>query len=937
MALFIVKKEEDAEMSYKESLLMPKTKFPMRGNLPNKEPERQKTWNEQDIYEQVQARTEGRPLFVLHDGPPYANGDIHMGHALNKVLKDFIVRYKSMTGYHAPYVPGWDVHGLPIETALTKNKKVDRKKMTTAEFRAACEEYAEKQIDRQREQFKRLGVRGDWESPYVTMNHEYEAQQIQVFGEMAKRGHIYKGKKPVYWSPSSESALAEAEIEYHDMRSPSIYVSFAVKDGKNVLEGDEKFIIWTTTPWTIPANLAITVHPELDYVVVKANEEKYVVAEGLLEELEQKLEWDGYEITKRMKGSDLEYVMAEHPVYGRDSLVILGDHVTLDAGTGCVHTAPGHGEEDFVVGQQYGLETLCPVDDKGVFTDEAPGFEGLFYDKANKSITDKLDELGALLQLNFFSHSYPHDWRTKKPVIYRATDQWFASIENIRGELLDEISQVTWTPAWGETRLYNMVRDRGDWCISRQRAWGVPIPVFYAEDGEALINDETIQHVSELFRSHGSNVWFEWDTADLLPDGFTSEHSPNGTFTREMDIMDVWFDSGSSHQSVLEASPLLQRPADMYLEGSDQYRGWFNSSLTTSVAVTGKAPYRSVLSHGFTMDGEGKKMSKSLGNTISPNDITKQLGADILRLWVSSVDYQADHRLSDNILKQIAEAYRKIRNTFRFMLGNLSDFDPEKHRVAPSDWSELDQYMHLRLQDLIAKIRAGYEEYQFVNVYQTFHNFCTVDLSSFYLDIAKDTLYVEHEDDVRRRAVQTVLYDTLTALVQMIAPIIPHTAEEVWEFIPHTEAESVQLTDMPQADRSTEDEELRRKWDRLMDVRDDVLKALETARGEKVIGKSLEASVDIYADGEVKDMLQSVTRLKTLFIVSKAEVAGSAAEAPAEAAKLDEVSVVVKAAEGERCERCWEVTDTVGEDPAYPDLCSRCASVMHQKENVNQS
>ncbi len=555
-------------MEYKNTLLMPKTEFPMRGNLPKREPAMQEKWAEMNIYEKVQEHTKGRPLFVLHDGPPYANGDIHMGHALNKVLKDFIVRYKSMTGFSAPYVPGWDTHGLPIEQALT-NKGVKRKEMTVAEFRKLCAEYAYEQVERQREQFKRLGVRADWDNPYITLEPAYEAQQIKVFGDMAKKGYIYKGQKPVYWSPTSESALAEAEIEYQDKKSASIYVAFPVKDGKNVLEGDEKYIIWTTTPWTLPANLGISVHPELEYSIVKVNDEKYIIASELFETVAKTLEWENAEVVKTVKGSELEYTVAKHPFYDRDSLVMLGDHVTTDAGTGCVHTAPGHGEDDFVVGKKYGLEVLCPVDDKGVLTNEAPGFEGLFYDKANKPITEKLEEVGALLKLTFITHSYPHDWRTKKPIIFRATAQWFASIEAFRKELIEAVAETKWVPAWGETRLHNMVRDRGDWCISRQRAWGVPIPVFYAENGDPIITDETINHVADLFREHGSNVWFEREAKDLLPEGFTHPGSPNGEFRKETDIMDVWFDSGSSHQAVLEEREDLQRPADLYLEGSE--------------------------------------------------------------------------------------------------------------------------------------------------------------------------------------------------------------------------------------------------------------------------------------------------------------------------------------------------------------------------------
>ncbi|EAG4066368.1 isoleucine--tRNA ligase, partial [Listeria monocytogenes] len=662
-------------MEYKDTLLMPKTDFPMRGNLPNKEPEWQAKWEEEKLYEKIQEKNAERPTYILHDGPPYANGEVHMGHALNKTIKDIIVRYKSMAGFRSPYVPGWDTHGLPIETAIAK-KGVKRKEMSIAEFRKLCAEYAMKQVDGQRTGFKRLGINGDWENPYITLLPEYEAEQIKVFGEMAKKGYIYKGKKPVYWSPSSESALAEAEIEYQDKTSASIFVAFKVTDGKGVLDEGTNIVIWTTTPWTIPANMGITVNPDLDYVVIESAGEKYVVAEALLPSLREKLGFEDATVVKTVRGSELDRVVTKHPFYDRDSLVMNGEHATAEAGTGAVHTAPGHGEDDFLIGKKYDLEILAPLDDRGVFTEEAPGFEGVFYDTANKMVTEKLEEVGALLKMEFITHSYPHDWRTKKPVIFRATAQWFASIDAFRDDLLAAVKGVNWTPAWGETRLFNMVRDRGDWVISRQRAWGVPLPIFYAENGEAIITDETINHISELFREHGSNVWFERDVKDLLPAGFTHPGSPNGEFTKETDIMDVWFDSGSSHQAVLNARPELSRPADLYMEGSDQYRGWFNSSLTTAVAITGEAPYRNVLSHGFALDGEGRKMSKSLGNTLLPGKVIKQLGADIVRLWVASVDYQADVRVSDEILKQVSEVYRKIRNTMRFLLGNINDFNP---------------------------------------------------------------------------------------------------------------------------------------------------------------------------------------------------------------------------------------------------------------------
>lgn len=920
-------------MEYKDTLLMPKTAFPMRGNLPNREPQIQEKWNEMNIYQKVQERTKDRPKYILHDGPPYANGDIHIGHALNKILKDFIVRFKSMTGYNAPYVPGWDTHGLPIEQALT-NKGVKRKEMTIAEFRKLCEEYALGQIDSQREQFKRLGVRGDWENPYITLKPAYEAQQIKVFGEMAKKGYIYKGKKPVYWSPTSESALAEAEIEYKDKQSPSIYVGFKVKEGNGVLSEDVQIVIWTTTPWTIPANLGISVHPDLTYVVVEEKGNKYLVAKDLLETVKTEIGFEEAVIIQEVKGSELENIKAIHPLYDRESLVMLGEHVTTDAGTGCVHTAPGHGEDDFIVGQKYGLDVLCPVDDKGVMTNEAPGFEGLFYDKANKPITEALENAGALLKLTFITHSYPHDWRTKKPVIFRATAQWFASIKDFRNDLLDAVKETKWVPAWGETRLFNMVRDRGDWCISRQRAWGVPIPVFYAENGDSIITDETIDHISKLFREHGSNIWFEKSANELLPEGFTHAGSPNGKFTKETDIMDVWFDSGSSHQSVLEEREELQRPADLYLEGSDQYRGWFNSSLSTAVAVTGKAPYKGVLSHGFVLDGEGRKMSKSLGNVMVPAKVMNQLGADILRLWVASVDFQADVRVSDAILKQVTEGYRKIRNTFRFLLGNLSDFNPQTDALKYEELREVDQFMMIKLNNLIKNVTESYDKFEFSTIYHNINNFCTLDLSAFYLDFSKDVLYIEATENKERRAIQTVLYESLLSLTKLVAPILPHTADEVWEHIASVAEESVQLTDFPEFVEHQNSQELVDKWNKFMLLRDDVLKALEEARNQKVIGKSLQASITLYVNEDTNTLLDSIQEnLKQLFIVSGFEVAGEYAAAPEHAIKLEHAAIVVSKADGETCERCWTVTQDVGEDKEHPTLCVRCASVV--KENYS--
>ena len=918
-------------VEYKDTLLMPKTDFPMRGNLPANEPKMQEKWNEMDINKLQMERTEGRPEYVLHDGPPYANGDIHIGHALNKVLKDMITRHRSMTGYHVNYIPGWDTHGLPIEQALT-NKGVKRKEMSVAAFRQLCEEYAYEQIDNQRNQFRRLGIRGNWENPYITLKPEFEARQIEVFGKMAEKGYIYKGLKPVYWSPSSESALAEAEIEYKDIKSPSIYVSFAIKDAKGVVPADAKFVIWTTTPWTLPANLGISLNPEFMYVVVAVANKKFIIAKDLLETVATALEWEAYEVIQEVKGEVLDRIVAQHPFYDRDSLVMVGEHVTADAGTGCVHTAPGHGEDDYHISKQYGLDILSPLDNSGCYTDEAPGFEGVFYNDANKLVTEKLKEVDALESLGFISHSYPHDWRTKKPVIYRATPQWFASVEAFRGELLEAVKATAFTPAWGETRLYNMIRDRGDWVISRQRAWGVPIPIFYAENGEPIITPETISHISALFREHGSNIWFKKTAKELLPEGFTHPASPNGEFTKENDIMDVWFDSGSSHQGVLVERG-MKYPADLYLEGSDQHRGWFNSSLITSVAINGFAPYKGLLTHGFVLDGEGRKMSKSLGNVIIPQKVMDQYGADILRLWVASVDYTADVRISMDMLKQVSEVYRKIRNTFRFLHGNIADFDPTKDRVAYAELREMDQYVYMRLQDVLKTVRTAYDRYDFAAVYHVVNNFVAVELSSFYLDIAKDVVYIEGSDNKDRRAMQTVIYDTLMTLVKIMTPIIPHTTDEMWSYL-HAqgtvEEASVQLTDFPEEDVQANFENLRAKWEKIIDVRDDILKALEEARNAKTIGKSLEAKVTVYAKEDVVALLNDANiDFAQLSIVSAFEVA-TIEEVPADALVLEHVSIVVEKATGEKCERCWSISETVGANAAHPTVCARCAEVVEK-------
>ena len=918
-------------MKMKETLQIGKTEFPMRGNLPTKELDYQQEWEEANLYAQRQLKNEGKPSFVLHDGPPYANGDVHMGHALNKISKDFIVRSKSMSGFRAPFVPGWDTHGLPIEQALANAEGVDRKKMSVADFRKLCAEYAWRQIDNQRTVFKRLGVTGTWDNPYVTLKPEFEAEQIRVFGKMAENGYIYKGLKPIYWSPSSESSLAEAEIEYKDVESASIYVAFKVKDGKGLLGEDTSFVIWTTTPWTLPANLGIFVHPDYVYAQVKTSAGTFVVAKDLVESLTATLGWENVEILQEFPGSALEYMTAWHPFYERESLVMNGDYVTLDAGTGLVHTAPGHGEDDFYYSRKYNLAVLSPVDSQGCYTDEAPGFEGMFYADANKVITDLLTEKGALLNLSYFVHSYPHDWRTKKPVIFRATPQWFASIDAFRQEILDVIeNDVKWYHPSGQVRIYNMVRDRGDWVISRQRVWGVPLPVFYAENGEPIITPETTEHVAQIFEKHGSDVWFEWDAKDLLPEGFTHPDSPNGIFTKELDIMDVWFDSGSSHAGVLGIREELSFPADMYLEGSDQYRGWFNSSLTTSVAIHHQAPYKSVLSQGFVMDGEGKKMSKSLGNVISPAKEMKTKGADIIRLWVSSVDYESDVRISDDILNQVSEVYRKIRNTMRFMLANTTDFDPKAHAVAFEDLRTVDQYMLVRFNQLVDSIRKAYDNYQFSTVYQGVINFCTVDLSQFYLDFAKDVVYIDQENGFERRAMQTVLYDILVKLTKLLSPILVHTTEEVWKYLKEEEA-YVQLSEFPEVTHYEGEEAILARWAEFFKVRNTALKALEEARNEKLIGKNFEAKVTLYPTQEVADLLDSLqTDVAQLFIVSQLEVAPVGTAAPENAVQGEGVSVVVEHAQGETCQRCRAVKVEVGTLEDAPTLCDRCATIVRE-------
>ena len=898
-------------MNYKETLLMPETSFQMRGNLPENEKLQREKWEEMDLYNKVREKNKGKTPFILHDGPPYANGNIHIGHAMNKILKDFVNRYKMMSGYDMIYIPGWDTHGLPIEQAVT-NSGVDRKSMGKAEFRALCEKYAYEQIEKQMSGFKELNVLADWAHPYITLQKEMEARQIEVFAEMAKKGLIFKGLKPVYWSPSSESALAEAEIEYHDRKDPSIFVAFPVVEGNDKVKEGDNLVIWTTTPWTLPCNTGIAISDKFDYAKVLVGDKYYIVANELLDSLAKEFNWENYEVVDVFSGSEFKGVKYKHVFMDRVAPVVDGFHVTLDAGTGLVHIAPMYGADDFIIGKEYGLEMVNGIDDQGVLNELSGPFNGLFFEDANKAVTVKLEELGVLLKLKFITHSYPHDWRTKKPIIFRATKQWFCSIDKIRDELLNELeNNVKFHTEWGKKRLYNMIHDRGDWCISRQRVWGVPIPIFYNEDGSEIVDYDVMMHVADLFRKYGSNVWFEREAKDLLPEGYTNPASPNGNFTKEEDIMDVWFDSGSTWNGVLIEQG-LPYPSDMYLEGSDQYRGWFNSSLICGVAVTGKAPYKELVSHGFTLDGNGNKMSKSLGNVIVPADMVRLHGSDILRLWVASTDYTEDVRISDDLIKQVKESYRKIRNTYKFMLGNLKDFDYTKDSVKYEDMPYYDKYMMNELNKFTKNVLEEYNNYNFQNVYKLVNNFVSFTLSNFYLDFTKDILYIEKADSLVRRSVQTVLYNILNNEVKLLAPILPYTSEEVYSLLPHTE-ESVHLTDMPEVVEYSDSKEVEELFSLFFELKDKVNKKLEEARNEKLIGSALEAVVKINLDtkyNEVKEKLGSY--LHQLFIVSKVEYT------------TDGEEVVVEKSTGEKCNRCWNYVDHLN-----GDICDRCHNIIN--------
>lgn len=918
-------------MKLKETLNLGQTAFPMRAGLPNKEPQWQEAWDQADIYKKRQALNEGKPAFHLHDGPPYANGNIHVGHALNKISKDIIVRSKSMSGFRAPYVPGWDTHGLPIEQVLAK-KGVKRKEMDLAEYLEMCRDYALSQVDKQRDDFKRLGVSADWENPYITLTPDYEADQVRVFGAMADKGYIYRGAKPVYWSWSSESALAEAEIEYHDIDSTSLYYANKVKDGKGILDTDTYIVVWTTTPFTVTASRGLTVGPDMEYVVVVpvGSERKYLLAEVLVDSLAAKFGWENFEIVTHHTGKELNHIVTEHPWDTEvEELVILGDHVTTDSGTGIVHTAPGFGEDDYNVGIANGLDVVVTVDSRGLMMENAgPDFEGQFYDKVTPLVKEKLGDL--LLASEVINHSYPFDWRTKKPIIWRAVPQWFASVSKFRQEILDEIEKTNFQPEWGKKRLYNMIRDRGDWVISRQRAWGVPLPIFYAEDGTAIMTKEVTDHVADLFAEYGSIVWWQRDAKDLLPAGYTHPGSPNGLFEKETDIMDVWFDSGSSWNGVMNARENLSYPADLYLEGSDQYRGWFNSSLITSVAVNGHAPYKAVLSQGFVLDGKGEKMSKSLGNTILPSDVEKQFGAEILRLWVTSVDSSNDVRISMDILKQTSETYRKIRNTLRFLIANTSDFNPKQDAVAYENLGDVDRYMTIKFNQVVDTINKAYAAYDFMAIYKAVVNFVTVDLSAFYLDFAKDVVYIEAANSPERRRMQTVFYDILVKLTKLLTPILPHTAEEIWSYLEHEEEEFVQLAEMPVAQTFSGQEEILEEWSAFMTLRTQAQKALEEARNAKVIGKSLEAHLTIYASQEVKTLLTALNSdIALLMIVSQLTIADEA-DKPADSVSFEGVAFTVEHAEGEVCERSRRIDPTTKMRSYGVAVCDASAAIIEQ-------
>ncbi|MDA8428714.1 MAG: isoleucine--tRNA ligase [Geobacteraceae bacterium] len=923
-------------MEYKDTLNLPATDFPMKANLNQREPIMLAKWEETGLYEQMEAAGTAKPLYVLHDGPPYANGHIHIGHALNKILKDFVLKVKRMQGFHAPYVPGWDCHGLPIELQVEKNLGSKKSQVSKLEMRKLCREYAAKFVEIQKEEFKRLGIQGDWENPYLTMKYEYEGLTAGELAKFAHNGGLYRGRKPVHWCSSCVTALAEAEVEYADHTSPSIYVRFAVQDDLSAaipaLAGKQAYVvIWTTTPWTIPANLAVALHPEYDYVALETEKGVLIVAEGLKDSFLAAVGLTGTVIAT-FSATLLERKLCKHPFYDQTSIILLGEHVTLEAGTGCVHTAPGHGQEDYELALKEGLEVYNPVDNHGKYLSTVEFFAGQQVFAANQSVIDKLTETGALLQTSLISHSYPHCWRCKKPIIFRATEQWFISMRtnDLRGKALAAIDQVQWIPRWGRERIHGMIENRPDWCVSRQRSWGVPITAFSCTAcGEYVADGTLMDHVAAIFKEHSSDVWFDWSAEQLLPAGTVCPKCGAAAFEKENDILDVWFDSGVSHAAVLEANPKLASPADLYLEGSDQHRGWFHSSLLESVGSRGVAPYKSVLTHGFVLDGKGHKMSKSMGNVVAPEDVIKKFGADVLRLWCSAQDYRDDTRISDEILTRVSEAYRRIRNTCRYILGSISDFDPTTQAVEHAAMPEIDRWALHQLEMLKERVLTAYQDFAFHVIYQDVNGFCTVEMSSFYLDILKDRMYTSKADSLDRRSAQTVLHEILDTLLRLLAPVLSFTADEAWQHMPGSKEQSVHLAAFPLLHPEWKNDALVERWDRIMKVRADVSKALELARVAKTVGHPLDARVTIAAPSELLGFLREYeSELPSIFIVSKVELADGISGDGWESENIAGLKVQVTAAPGDKCERCWCYSEELGSEAAHPTICPKCTAAV---------
>ena len=929
-------------MDYKDTLNLPKTKFPMKANLVNKEPEMLKKWETEGLYHTIRKLSKGKKRYMLHDGPPYANGNIHMGHALNKILKDIIVKSKQMAGFDVPYVPGWDCNGLPIELMVDKKLGPKKRDMTLVQVRQECREYAKKYIVVQREEFKRLGVFGEWENPYLTMNYNYEAAIVRELGKFAVNGSLIRSKKPVYWCKSCQTALAEAEVEYDDHSTPSIFVKFPMisdisKELPSLYDRKVSVVIWTTTPWTIPANLAIALHPDLPYVAVDiGNDEVIIIAEGLAKTCRDKFDFEIFNILETFSSGKLAGMNTKHPLYDRESVIVLAPYVTLEAGTGCVHTAPGHGREDYETGLKYNLDVYSPVDDKGVFTKDVEFFAGQEVFESNRAVIEKLKEVGSLIMEEKISHEYPHCWRCKKPIIFRATEQWFISMEegNLRENALEAIKGVSWIPDWGLDRIYAMIKNRPDWCISRQRSWGVPITVFFCKDcGQMVISQEIIDHVAAMVEQSGADVWFAETEERLVPQGTCCPDCGSAKLRKETDILDVWFDSGVSYSAVMEHRDYLDSPSDLYLEGSDQHRGWFHSSLLCSIGTRGIPPYKSVLTHGFVVDGKGKAMHKSVGNVIAPEALIKKYGAEIIRLWVAGEDYRDNIRISGEILQRLTEAYRRIRNTCRYLLGNLDGFDAKKGTVPYEQMDELDRWALNRLQELNERILRAYDEFEFHQVFHTLHNFCVIDLSSFYLDIIKDRLYVSPPESRARRSAQTVMNEILNVVVRLMAPVLSFTADEIWQFMDDTnKASSVHTCEFIPVKEEFINSELAEKWEEILKVRKEVTKVIEVARKDKVIGHSLDVSLILGLSSELEDMLTPYKdQLRSIFIVSSVRILPEAEiDGGSQSEEIKGLKIKVESSIDAKCERCWIYDPTVCQDKSHTTICERCSGALKE-------